>query len=240
LSAGSEEDGEDTECRSGGPTGDPWGPPVGDPVPRHRRRRPGSRAVRRAEGMPRWTRRAGSRTADGHEREQHNPIDKYHCTRQIAAIREADTDGNPATEADTSWAPLFTPPYPDHASGANCFGASSLGAMGVLRRRDPILRDEQSVPGRTGPLRAVLRCDQRDYRRSHLGCSSLPQRGHAGGDARQEGRALRTAALVPAAELRPGFARMVRRYADQKGSNPARTSIARTSRSSMPRSTSSL
>jgi hypothetical protein len=58
--------------------------------------------------------------------------DKYYCWfwRPITAIREADTDGNPATEADPTWLPLFdpstpvcnppplfTPPFPDHPSG---------------------------------------------------------------------------------------------------------------------------
>jgi hypothetical protein len=38
--------------------------------------------------------------------------------RPITAIREADTDGNPMTEADPTWLPLIpTPPYPDHPSG---------------------------------------------------------------------------------------------------------------------------
>ena len=36
----------------------------------------------------------------------------------ITAIREADTDGNPATVKDPGWLPLVdTPPYPDHSSG---------------------------------------------------------------------------------------------------------------------------
>jgi hypothetical protein len=61
--------------------------------------------------------------------------DKYYWQfwRPITAVREADTDGNPATEADPAWLPLFdpsldpsiagvgpaltTPPYPDHPSG---------------------------------------------------------------------------------------------------------------------------
>jgi hypothetical protein len=38
--------------------------------------------------------------------------------RPITAIREADTDGNPATEKDASWLPLIpNPPYPEHPSG---------------------------------------------------------------------------------------------------------------------------
>jgi hypothetical protein len=45
--------------------------------------------------------------------------DKYHYDfwRPWTAIRHADVDGNPATEADPSWAPLITAPYPEHPSG---------------------------------------------------------------------------------------------------------------------------
>jgi hypothetical protein len=61
--------------------------------------------------------------------------DKYHWNfwRPITAIREAASDGNPATEADPAWLPLFdpatpvaaspalvTPPFADHPSGHNC------------------------------------------------------------------------------------------------------------------------
>jgi hypothetical protein len=38
--------------------------------------------------------------------------------RPITAIREAASDGNPATEADPGWLPLINnPPYPEHPSG---------------------------------------------------------------------------------------------------------------------------
>jgi hypothetical protein len=62
--------------------------------------------------------------------------DKYYYWfwRPITAIREADTDGNPDTQADPMWLPLFdpatpvcnplfplfTPPFPDHPSGHSC------------------------------------------------------------------------------------------------------------------------
>src|SRR6184192_757296 len=61
--------------------------------------------------------------------------DKYYWQfwRPITAIREADTDGNPDTQADPTWLPLFdpatpvcnppplvTPPFPDHPSGHAC------------------------------------------------------------------------------------------------------------------------
>jgi hypothetical protein len=73
--------------------------------------------------------------------------DKYYWGfwRPLAAIREADTDGNPATVADPTWQPLFvpsldpaiagagpalnTPPYPDHPSGHLCYTTSSLDAL---------------------------------------------------------------------------------------------------------------
>jgi hypothetical protein len=41
--------------------------------------------------------------------------------RPTTAIQLADTDGNPATEADGAWTALVAvPPYPDEPSGANC------------------------------------------------------------------------------------------------------------------------
>jgi hypothetical protein len=41
--------------------------------------------------------------------------------RPQTAIQLADTDGNPATEADTAWTSLVAaPPYPDEPSGATC------------------------------------------------------------------------------------------------------------------------
>jgi hypothetical protein len=73
--------------------------------------------------------------------------DKYYWGfwRPLAAIQMADADGNPATEADPDWVPLFnplldpaiagagppliTPPYPDHPSGALCFNSSSAHAL---------------------------------------------------------------------------------------------------------------
>ena len=61
--------------------------------------------------------------------------DKYYWQswRPITAIREADTDGNPDTQPDPMWLPLFdpvtsvchppllvTPPFPEHPSGHTC------------------------------------------------------------------------------------------------------------------------
>src|SRR5881398_73475 len=70
--------------------------------------------------------------------------DKYYrqSWRPITAIREADTDGNPATEADPTWLPLFdpatpvcnppplvTPPFPEHPSGHACATAAFVHTL---------------------------------------------------------------------------------------------------------------
>jgi PAP2 superfamily len=69
--------------------------------------------------------------------------DKYYWKfwRPVTAIREADTDGNAATEADPSWTPLFdpstaqfgpplsTPPFPDHPSAHSCASSAIVHSM---------------------------------------------------------------------------------------------------------------
>jgi hypothetical protein len=69
--------------------------------------------------------------------------DKYYWQfwRPITAIREADTDGNPATEADPVWLPLFdpatpvpppplvTPSFPDHPSGHSCASSAIVHTL---------------------------------------------------------------------------------------------------------------
>jgi hypothetical protein len=82
--------------------------------------------------------------------------DKYYWQfwRPITAIREADTDGNPATEADPAWLPLFdpsldpsiagvgpaltTPPYPDHPSGHLSLDGAYVGVLQMFFGTDEI------------------------------------------------------------------------------------------------------
>jgi hypothetical protein len=60
----------------------------------------------------------------------HNDKYVWMFWRPITAIHEAETDGNPATEADPEWAPLVaTPPYPEHPSGWNCYAGAHVGAL---------------------------------------------------------------------------------------------------------------
>ncbi len=51
--------------------------------------------------------------------------------RPVAAIRHADLDNNPLTEADPDWNPLleFTPPFPAYASGHSGMGGVWAGIM---------------------------------------------------------------------------------------------------------------
>jgi len=58
--------------------------------------------------------------------------DKYYWNfwRPITAIRQADTDGNAATEADPNWTPLFgTPPFPEHPSGHTCISGAVVETL---------------------------------------------------------------------------------------------------------------
>jgi hypothetical protein len=77
--------------------------------------------------------------------------DKYYSSfwRPRAAIREADTDGNPATVADPSWEALFTPStattpplntpaFPEHPSGHGCLSGAVLNTMADFFGTDKI------------------------------------------------------------------------------------------------------
>ena len=93
--------------------------------------------------------------------------DKYHYSfwRPRAAIRQADTDGNPATVADPTWEPMFhptlnpaiggvgpalsTPPYPDHPSGATAYASASMHALASFFGTDelPFFATSSRFPG---------------------------------------------------------------------------------------------
>ena len=54
----------------------------------------------------------------------------YGLWRPVTAIRQADTDLNPATEADPGWLPLLgTPPYPSYGGNMATIGASAARAL---------------------------------------------------------------------------------------------------------------
>lgn len=78
--------------------------------------------------------------------------DKYYWNfwRPITAIREADTDGNPATEADSAWTPLFaTPAFPEHPSGHGCVSGAIVDTLRTFFGTDKIAFSAFSNNSRT-------------------------------------------------------------------------------------------
>jgi hypothetical protein len=80
--------------------------------------------------------------------------------RPRAAIREADTDDNPATIADGNWEPLFTPatdtfpllntpPFPDYPSGHGCLSGAVLNTMADFLGKDKVPDGFDIVSGRS-------------------------------------------------------------------------------------------
>ena len=151
--------------------------------------------------------------------------DKYHWNfwRPRAAIREADTDGNPATIADPGWESLFapatattpplaTPPFPDHPSGHGCLSGAVLNTMADFFGTDKVEitvvsgRSLNGVPIPPRTFDRFSRRDQGDHRRAGLGRHPLPHRRRAGHGDRQEGRPLGPEALLPARALTWGLA----------------------------------
>jgi membrane-associated phospholipid phosphatase len=57
----------------------------------------------------------------------------YNLWRPVTAIRAADTDGNPDTEADATWTPLLTTPnFPSYTSAHSTVSAASAGVLTAL------------------------------------------------------------------------------------------------------------
>jgi hypothetical protein len=95
--------------------------------------------------------------------------DKYHWLfwRPITAIREGDFDGNPETEGDPNWTPLFdpatqqggpplsTPPFPDHPSAHSCASSAIVHTLQRFFDTDRISFSAFSI--RTGKTRSFDR-----------------------------------------------------------------------------------
>jgi PAP2 superfamily len=78
--------------------------------------------------------------------------DKWHWSfwRPITAIRQAAGDGNPATQPDPAWVPLFdptvpvsgpplvTPGFPDHPAGHTCISSATTHALQAFFGTDKI------------------------------------------------------------------------------------------------------
>lgn len=78
--------------------------------------------------------------------------DKAHRSfwRPITAIREADTDGNAATEPDAAWLPLIpTPPYPEHPSGHTALSGSIVATLQAFFDTDKVAWSDTNNAGLT-------------------------------------------------------------------------------------------
>lgn len=78
-------------------------------------------------------------------------VAKYdnHFWRPITSIRNAETDGNPKTQADSSWEPLLrTPMHPEYPCG-HCIGASVTATIFAAEfgRDAPMLFLDPTMPG---------------------------------------------------------------------------------------------
>jgi hypothetical protein len=73
----------------------------------------------------------------------------YDAWRPITAIREADTDGNPATTADPDWLPLLpeTPDHPEYPSGHGTLGATASEVMTDFFGPIPFASPSDALPG---------------------------------------------------------------------------------------------
>jgi hypothetical protein len=84
---------------------------------------------------------------------------KYHYLfwRPVYAIHRADTDGNPATEADPTWTPLLNVNHPEYPGAHGCSTAAVTEALAAFFGTDNVVFSvESTVTGTT-----------RDYERFH-------------------------------------------------------------------------
>jgi len=81
---------------------------------------------------------------------------QYVFWRPITAIPLADTDGNPATTADTSWMPLFaTPAHPEYPSGhSTVSGAAAVVLANFFGEKRHFTMDNDLLIGVTRSFRS--------------------------------------------------------------------------------------
>ncbi len=83
----------------------------------------------------------------------------WNTWRPLTAIREADTDGNPATTADPTWTPLIeTPGFPEYPAGHTCGSGALVGALQTFFGTDKVTFSAFSPA--TGTTRSFTRFSQ--------------------------------------------------------------------------------
>ena len=177
---------------------------------------------RRGSASTRPTRRASTRSSTSPPPTRRSAAGTTSTTgsfwRPRAAIREAGTDGNPATVADPTWESLFapttqttpplgTPPFPDHPSGHGCVSGAVLNALADFFGSDKVEFDivsGRSLERRPDPaaaLRPLLGRAPGGRRSACLGRDPLPDRRRAGREDRQADRAVDQDPLLRAGAL---------------------------------------
>ncbi|HEV2902272.1 MAG TPA: vanadium-dependent haloperoxidase [Gaiellaceae bacterium] len=74
----------------------------------------------------------------------------YSFWRPLTAIRLAETDGNPRTDADPTWLPFVAnPPYPEHPSGHLGLSGSFGRTLQQFFRTDELAWTDTNLAGRT-------------------------------------------------------------------------------------------
>jgi membrane-associated phospholipid phosphatase len=76
----------------------------------------------------------------------------YNFWRPVTAIRNADSDGNPATAPDPTWAPLLaTPAFPSYVSGHSTFSATAAAVLAAFFGTDDVhfTTTSDALPGVT-------------------------------------------------------------------------------------------
>ncbi len=86
---------------------------------------------------------------------------KYHYNfwRPVTAIRQGDTDGNPATTPDPEWISLIiTPPFPDYISGHSTFSGAAAAVLSLFYRtpRISFTTTSDTLPGAVRRFRGFL------------------------------------------------------------------------------------
>jgi hypothetical protein len=80
----------------------------------------------------------------------------YGLWRPVTAIREADSDGNPATAPAAAWTPLLaTPPYPGYPGNRACLSGSQSRLLERLFGQDNVpIQVTWAVPGASAIVRS--------------------------------------------------------------------------------------
>jgi membrane-associated phospholipid phosphatase len=76
----------------------------------------------------------------------------YHFWRPVTAIRNGNTDGNPATTPDPLWSSfIVTPPFPDYTSGHSTFSGAAATVLAIFYGTDDVsfTTGSDGVPGVT-------------------------------------------------------------------------------------------